>query len=279
MNRAALALLPLLTLAGCPKIFKDLDKFKPTIQFKELRLREIDFNAADVDFAFNIRNPNPIKVKFSSLTYDLDLAGSKLFNGKDANGLTIGAEKTTELVLPVTVRWTDLIETAGAIRGKDEVPFVLSGTFGFNTPLGEVRIPFEREGQFPILQKPSIAFDSLKVADFNLLQQTAKLELDLDVSHEQGSSLSFADFDYTLSLDGDRVATGRVPSFATVGAGQSKKVTLPINVNLTSLGAAVVNTIRQKEEINVGLKGQMMVNTPYGQVPLDLDKSRKLQLR
>lgn len=278
MNRAVLVLAPMLALSGCLKIFKDLDQFKPTIKFKELRLRDIDFNAADVDFAFTIRNPNPIKVSFSSLSYDLDLAGSRFFRGKDANGLTLGAEKTSELVLPITVRWTDLIDTVGAIRGKDQIPFVFSGNFGFNTPLGEVKIPFERQGSFPMLQKPTIAFNSLNVGNLDVIHQTASLELKLDVSHEQGSPLSFADFDYDLSLDGSKVANGRVPSFATVEAGKTKTVTLPIDVNLTKLGAAAVNAIRQKEEINVGLKGDMKVNTPYGEIPLNLDKSKKLQL-
>lgn len=282
MTRRALLLVPLLALAGCPKLGAlgdALDKYKPTVSFKNFRLENISFDGADVDFVFEVNNPNPIDVAFSSFSYDLDLAGSRFFSGVQPKGLKLEAEGKSKLVVPVSVGFAELLETATNIKGQDNVPYLFSGKLGFNTPLGELLLPIEQAGDFPVLRAPKVKFGELRVAELQVLQNRALLELDLELSHEQGSNLSFQDFDYKLLLDGSRVATGVVPRLATVAAGESKTVTLPIELNLLELGSGVVSAIKDRSDIDVGLKAGLGVDTPFGLVPWELDKSRSLSLR
>ncbi|MCB9761326.1 MAG: LEA type 2 family protein [Alphaproteobacteria bacterium] len=289
MTRRALPALPallapllLLPLAGCPKLGAlgdALAKYRPTVDFKEFKLRDISFDRADVDFTFEVRNPNPLEVNFSSFSYNLDLANHPFFDGVNPKGLHLEAKGLSELTVPVSVTFVDLLKTAGDIQGEDTVPYTFAGDFGFNTPLGELKIPFSKSGDFPVLRAPRLKLSKLRLDNFNLADQSARIELDLNLSHDQGSNLSFENFDYGLTLDGRSVATGRLRQLATVSAGQEKTVTLPVNLSLVDLGAALVNTLRNKSPVQVGLTASTDVGTPFGSVPWSLERSKRLSFQ
>ncbi|MCB9744366.1 MAG: LEA type 2 family protein [Alphaproteobacteria bacterium] len=282
MTRRALLLVPLLALAGCPKLGAlgdALDKYKPSVEFQKMRTDAVNFEGADVTFVFKVTNPNPLDVNFSSFDYDLDLAGKSFISGVQPKGLKLEAEGDSKLKVPVTVLFRDLFELAQDIQGQDAVPYKIAGALGFNTPLGELKIPVEHAGDFPVLKVPKVKFGAFRVESIQLAQNRAALALDLELSHEQGSNLGFKDFNYNINFDGREVATGLVPALATVGAGASKTVTLPIELNLLELGSSLVSAIKDRSNIQVGLNAALNVDTPYGLVPWEISKAKSLNLQ
>lgn len=275
------SLMPILMFTGCPKVLQDLDldQYKPTVRFKNLDVQDVNFQGADTEFVFNVRNPNPISVTLANLTYDLDLAGVNFFTGQKPDGMSLDATADTELRIPVNVNFANLIKLAGDIKGKDNVPFGLKGNIGFNTPIGVIELPYDESGEFPMLQKPDISFQGLRVTDLAVLQNRASLGLDLNVTHKQASILNFQDFKYDMYLKGTKVGGGTIAQFATIEPNETGVVTIPIDLNLLEAGTAIVSAIKDRDQIKVRLDADLNVDTPFGVLPLDLDKSKMLQLQ
>ena len=276
--KRALPLLVLLT--GC----EELEPYLPTVSFQTLDVDSIDFQAAEVDFVFQVDNPNPIDVGLSSFSYDLGLEGVHLLAGDNEEGFQLEAADASELRLPVNLSWQETFETIQATRGKDNVGFGLAGHFGFDTPLGEARIPYDEEGDFPALRTPKFQFKNLRATGINLLTQTASLELDLGVDNEHGSSLFFDRFDYGIQLNGQPLASGLVNTFE-VQSDTEGELCLPIDINLLTAGTTIVNAITNGGAVDVGLGANMDVETPFKDlqgnpviVPLSIDEAGALNI-
>ncbi len=279
------SLLPaLLLFTGCAKLpslpgAAELENYLPRLSFDSVDMKKVSWDGATADFVFNVTNPNPIEVKVASFTYDLNIAGSPLLSGNNDDGLALKNKSDTELRLPVAVLFADLISTASASKGLDAVPFTLAGEFAFDTPLGmPVTVPYEESGDLPVLRVPAVRLADARVAELKILQNSAKLEVDLGVTHDQASPLEFAKFDYALGLNGSEVASGLLDQLATVQPGKESVVTLPIDLNLLSLGTTVVTAITKKEKVTLDLGANLDVVTPLGKLPLSIDENGKLQL-
>lgn len=274
MKRAVL-LLPLLTTA-C----EELDPFLPTVTFDTLAVDAIDFQGAEVDFVFQVDNPNPLEIDLASFSYDLRLADTPLFDGDNADGFTLEASGASELRLPVALAWEDTWNTVQATRGLDDVPFGLSGHFGFDTPAGEVPLPYDESGSFPAVRTPKFRLANLRATRLNLsnpLNPTAELALDLGVDNAHGSSLFFDRFDYGVQIDGRPLASGVVNTFEVDGATEGQ-LTLPIAVDLLSAGTTIFDVITGGGALDVALDATMDVETPFGILPLTVDETGALDV-
>lgn len=268
MTRLSLLLFPVL-LFGC----EELDAFVPTVRFQRVEVQEIDFEHVEADFVFSIDNPNPLSVGLSSFSYDFGLEGNSLLSGDDEDGFQLEAVGSSDLSLPLDLGWQDAWDTVQATRGEDLVGFGLDGHLGFNTPVGEARIPYDEGGEFPALRTPSFSFKKVRVEGVNLLSQEATLAIDLGVDNPHGSQLFFDAFDYQLDLGGDAVASGRIAQLGGVEGATEGTLTLPVIVDLLGVGAEVVTAITQRDRLQVGLDATMDVDTPFGIVPLSIDQS------
>lgn len=281
----ALALAPLLLLpvGGCALLGSlggALDAYTPKVSFQKLALTSIDFQKVGVDFVFRVDNPNPVSVTSSSFTYDLALEGQRLMQGDQAQGIKLKSSGPSEVALPVSVAFTDIVKLVGALSGKDKVGYTLVGAFGFNTPLGPVSIPYNTAGDFPMLHKPDIRVAGLRAKGLNLLQQTATLSLDIGVANKQGgSTLQFNALNYALALGGGQVATGDVASLPAVEKGKEAVVSVPIVLNLGQVGAVVYKAVMSKQAIDFKLAGKVGVGTPWGAVPLSFDRAGNVPIQ
>lgn len=274
----ALLLLPLLFTSGCPKLGA-LDAFMPKVQFKRLDVKEIDFRHIETDFVFNVSNPNPIRVNLGSFAYDLQLGGERLIQGNDTDGLALKASGDSKMTFPVNVVFMDLIKLVGGVTGKDTVPFAFKGSFGFNTPLGQIKIPFREEGNFPVLQAPKIAFKGVTVGKLDLLRQTATLTLNLGVSHQGGKPVGLSGFDYAVKLGGRQVAEGLIAEVDDVPTGAERAIAIPLQINLLQVGATIVEAITRKTKLDVDLDAKLNVRTPFGVVPLSIDEKGQVKVQ
>lgn len=272
----ALALPFSLTASGCPKIGDlgdlGLDAFLPKVVFKRVKVNSLDFKQIGTDFVFSVENPNPIKVKLSSFKYDLNLGEHDLIAGNQADGLELKAQGDSKMVFPVSVVFADLFQLVGDLKGKDSVPFTFKGSIGFNTPLGEVKIPYQDTGDFPVIHLPKVSFKAVRVGKIDLLTQSATLNVDLGLMHDGAAAIGFDGFDYDLSFGGNKVAEGVLEHLASVPGGQQQTVSLPVQLNLLKIGATVVEAITHKTKLDVKLNAGVQIGTPFGVVPLTIDE-------
>jgi LEA14-like dessication related protein len=268
--------------AGCPKvpagIGKAIKKYLPTVAFNNVKLHHIDFDKVDLSFLFDVNNPAPLKVALSSLSYALALEGTQLFQGDKADGVTLKPEAAAPLNFPMTLRWADLIELFKKIKGRDELDFGLSGHLGFNTPVGEARLPYDAAGAIPALHRPTFALQGIELKEFKPLDNRARIAINLGVTNHGGSVFSFKGFDYKLKLGGNSVASGIVDALGEVKADSTDRLTLPIDLSLTDVGGAIIDAFAKKGRLQTQVSAGLEVGTPFGDIPLSIDESGKLDI-
>jgi LEA14-like dessication related protein len=283
-RRHLLAATPGLALfaAGCPKVpdgvGKAVKKFLPTVKFDRVKLRDIDFDKVDLTFLFNVNNPAPLKVALSSLSYALALEGTQLFEGNKPDGVTLKAAAEAPLKFPMTLRWAELVELFQKIKGRDELDFGLSGKLGFNTPVGEAKLPYDAAGTIPALHRPKFALKGIKLKEFKPLQNRARIAINLGVTNHGGSAFQFKGFDYKLKFGGNQVAKGIVASLGEVAADTTSRLTLPIDLSLTDVGATIIDAFAKKGKLQTQMAAGLLVGTPFGDIPLQIDESGKLDI-
>ncbi|MFK7929226.1 MAG: LEA type 2 family protein [Myxococcota bacterium] len=251
----------------------DLSAFTPKVSFDRIDFGKADWNGVDSDFVLKVSNPNPVGVKLARWGWDLDVAGLDFLNGTADDGTALEASAESELKIPTRLVFADLIKTAKAASGQGEVPYKLGGTMGFNTPLGVVDVPFTREGNLPTLQKPGIKVQNLRVEKLDILKGRVNLALDLGVTNKGGGTLSLSDANYKLKLGDKQVADGILTEFASVGAGESKTVSIPVGLNLVDLGSGVVKALKNKSPVPVNFGADLKVGTPLGVLPLSVNET------
>lgn len=269
-----LAIALVLASGGCKNLnLPDLSAYTPKVRFDRVDLGKADWNGVDSTFVLKVDNPNPIGVKLASWTWDLDVAGMDFLSGDNSDGTDLEASGTSELAIPARLVFMDLINTAKAVKGQDEVPFAVGGELGFGTPLGVVKVPWKDEGTLPVLRKPKIKVQRLRVEGLDVLKGRANLALDLAVSHDGSAKIDLDNAAWKLGLGGTQVADGSLPSMASVSGGEASTVSLPIGVNLLQLGSTVVKALKNKTAVPVEFGADLTVGTPLGALPLKIDES------
>jgi len=277
------ALLAALSLVGCAQLGAlgdALEPYTPKVSFQEMALQSIDFSGIAVDLIFRIDNPNPLSVKLDSFSYAFGLEGVEFLKGTNDDGIALEARGASQMSLPLSLRYQDIFDLVGAVSGKDDLGFSFAGDFGFRTPVGVARVPFREEGRLPVVRPPDVSLEGLRMGRLDILAQTATLNLDVGFTPKDGGApLRFAGFDYRVNLGQNQVAAGLVDHVAeAVAANARQVVTIPLNLNLRSLGSAVVDAITRKTALDVGLGATLMVGTPFGDIPLSIDESGRLSI-
>jgi LEA14-like dessication related protein len=253
---------------GC----SELDAFTPDVTFERFEVNSIDFESADVDFVFQVDNPNPVSVGLSSFSYGLAFEEIEIISGDNEDGFKLAASGSAPLELPVHIDWADTWELVQATRGLDDVGYGLDGHMGFNLPeLGEAKLPYDVDGSFPALRTPKLSLKALRAESVGLTGAT--LALDIGVDNDHASNLLFENFAYNLTIGGSPLATGIVNSFADAEGGAETTVALPIEVNFLTAGVVLVSAITGGGDLDVGLGANVDVLTPFTNevVPLKVD--------
>jgi len=288
MNRLALTLLALplaLPLTSCQKIpdlgsvMDKLEDYTPKLSFDGFELNKLSWDGADVNFKFKVDNPNPVGINLASLSYDLGLEGKQFLKGTQDEGIELAAAGSSPVSLPVSVKFSDMMDLVGSATGKDELGFNLKGDFGIDTPLGRLNVPYDHEGKLPVLRKPKISLDGFRMGKVDWGKQTAAMELDFKVKNEQNASYGLKNLDYKVKLSGKSAASGKLAETMQVAAGAEKVITLPIDLDFLNLGVTLIQGLVGDNPIDVQLIGDVEIDTPLGALPLSFDKSKSLKAK
>jgi len=269
---APLILVPLLTACEGWEDF-ELDPYLPKVAFQRLDVIAVDWQGVDADFVFDVENPNPVDVSMARFDYALAFEEVEWLAGDSPEGLVLAAEDSSELALPVSIEFESLFDMVQAVRGQDDIGFGLDGSFGFDTPVGPLDVPYAEDGGFPAPRRPQFSPNRLKLKNLNI--SGAELALKLDIDNEHGSNLFFENVDYSISLAGIDVGGGFIEELGSVDGATTETVSIPIEVDFLDAGAALYSVL-QGEKLDASFQADMDVDTPFGVVPLQVDELREI---
>lgn len=136
-------LLCLMLMCGCSLVFRE-----PEVNVARTNIIGLDTAGADLECALAISNPNSYDLTLLGYTYDLRVMTLPLASGGRQEPLAIPAGKQTDMLLPIRIKYGDLLEILKRRPDLDRIPYRLQARLQIDTPLGVMNIPVDRSETF-----------------------------------------------------------------------------------------------------------------------------------
>ncbi|MDP8255675.1 MAG: LEA type 2 family protein [Candidatus Alcyoniella australis] len=260
-----MATVALVTLGGCA--FRS-----PSADVQDVELDSVGFERIDTTFVVQVNNPNSYGLRADGLDYELSVNGRGLADGELRQRIEVAARDRVELRLPVTFDVPAALAIIENDTDRDELPYVLTGGITFSTPLGDLRVPFKREGELPLIRPPQVRLEDVRVRKLDL--SGARLELRLRIDNPNNFDLKIQRLSWKVGLEGSRLFSGRRLKGRIIPAKGRAVVELELKVGLDELGRALERTL-QRGDVRYDLDLDFRLETPYGELPLHLDRKGK----
>lgn len=158
----ALLILPLwLLCTGCSSLQK------PTAALRSASIADVTPDGLRLNFDVDVTNPNAVAIPLSGARYDLSLGRSKVLSGDVDSDITIPANGTDALTVPVNVTFEQLLAAEDVIRSSGgDIPYAFGGTLNFTANSGlpiPLKVPFQYKGELPLrkmLSDPAVLLQS-----------------------------------------------------------------------------------------------------------------------
>jgi LEA14-like dessication related protein len=251
-----LATFSLLSLSGCAALqgfFKKAFQ-KPRLTFKTARLADASLADATVHLVYQLDNPNAIGVSLASVDYAFFVEGKQVVAGSPPKGLKIPARGHTELVFPANVRFADIAPVVQTFLTKDSAQYRAQGSIGIDTPLGVLRFPLEKEGNFEVPKIPNVQFDSPRISNLSLTGAT--VEFPLAVTNRNSFPLPVAGISGALKIAGANVGTLSTGNLGMLEPGSTRQLSLPLTISFARAASAAVAL--RSGNAQVALEGQLV---------------------
>jgi LEA14-like dessication related protein len=160
MKKSAIILLSLFVVSmtgGC-KILKSLVR-SPSIQLDTVVLKGTSLFQGDLEFTFNITNPNPIGITVDSMTYQLSIDGKKTMEGSSTQGIALFAMATKSITVPLTVNYMESVDSLLDFFKKDSITYEVAGTF----KIGAFTVPFSHKDVIALPKPPTVQVKGVSI--------------------------------------------------------------------------------------------------------------------
>lgn len=239
---------------------------KPTLTFKSASLADASLGGATVNLVYSVDNPNPLALSLAEVSYAFFVEGKQVLAGQPPAGFQIPAQGSADLTFPASIKFSDLASVVETFLTKDVARYRAEGQIGLQTPVGVLRLPLSKEGDFEVPRIPRFEFGSPRIVHLSLASAT--LELPVTVTNRSPFALAIQSFSGALKIAGANVGTLSSGDFGQLEANGSRQLTLPITLHLAQAGAALAAL--REGRANLSLSGQ--VNSGGTAVPLSISQ-------
>jgi LEA14-like dessication related protein len=149
-------LLPLLAVLACASLVEE-----PQVALAAVELHSIGLTGATVRVELQVTNPNRFSLDARAMEYTLSFAEpdavrqdggvddeqwSPVASGRTAEGVVLAARDSTPVVVDVPFRYGAVGRAVGSLLQSGRLHYRFHGSFTVGSPVGELRIPFDRTG-------------------------------------------------------------------------------------------------------------------------------------
>ena len=114
----------------------------PTVQVHKVEMGNFNLSGGSAVFVLNITNPNSFPIPLTGFDYGLQLNGVEVANGIKEQRVTIGANQSQKLEVPLTLSFTNMLNMLPNLLRTRKVNYTLGGRMHFPW----IKIPFQRAG-------------------------------------------------------------------------------------------------------------------------------------
>lgn len=259
------ATLILLFTNGCANlnvddILKAADVRTPDVSIKQSNIKNFSFEHVDLELTLNIDNPNFIPIDVAGLDYSLAIDGKSLLSGQQSQGIKIGAQQTSDIVVPITLKFADIKKIVSNFLNKDQFDYEFTSNVLMQLPIiGAKTLTVSKADTLPVPKTPKVSLSNIKVDQLGLT--SAKLIVDMNIDNPNAFGVNLQDFIYNVNINGSQWAKGKIDSQQQIAKKGQTTLSLPIDLNLFEMGRSVYNMIVSKEPLQYQLSGNMDLGT------------------
>jgi LEA14-like dessication related protein len=123
-------------------------------------------------------------------------------------------------------------------------------------------------------KKPTADLKAMRFGDVSL--EGAELLFDVELGNPYAVALPLVDMDYTVKTGGKQLASGAAKTATVIPAGESKVLTLPVNIKYMDLVKAL-GGVRPGSEVDYEAAVELGLDTPaFGRMQLPISRTGKV---
>lgn len=250
--------LMILFLAGCTAL-RDLANIqRPAIEYSDMRLQSINFSEAVLLFDFAVNNPNPIGITASEYNYNFLVNDNSFLSGTQDKNVNIGANGESVLQIPVTLQFSELLNTFNSLLRSSAFDYDLNTEFVFDIPgLGLQRLPVNASGSLPVPKIPRFEFAGYNVNRISL--SGADMELKISVTNPNRFPISLLDAEYILDVNGREWLNTSLREAVRVSADERSEIIIPVQLDAAQMGSVLFDIMGGSTEFDYSLKGNAKI--------------------
>lgn len=231
---------------------------RPTARVRGVEIGEVTFEEITLLFDLEVSNPNEVEVNLSGFDYDLTVEERPFLTGENSEGLTIAAGESSTIELPLTLAYSELLETVGRLTDDRESPYSLEVGFSFDLPgLGPLRVSARRDGSVPVVAVPRFTLGDLRLEALDFSGASMLLLVEIENPNDFGGRIE--ELSFSFAVDGSRWAAGELSGGYEVAPRGVSEIEVPIYVSFLSLGASARRLIRGEGDFPYRLEGSALV--------------------
>ena len=243
-----------LFVSGCAALRDFADTRRPTLDYNSMSIQSIDFNGAVLQFHFDVNNPNPVGLTADRYSYEFFINDNSFLSGTEEQNLHISRESVSTLSVPVTLNFSEMLNTFSSIVGSEVFAYRINTEVQFDIPgLGVQRLPVNASGELPIPRIPRIEFGGFEVK--NISMAGAEMEVAFRVTNPNSFGISMSNAAYILQVNGRQWLDTQLVDAISLGASESDTILIPIRLNSAQMGSVLLEMLAGTTTFNYGLKG------------------------
>jgi LEA14-like dessication related protein len=134
-----------LTLSSCSGFSHLVEK--PRVRVLGVEVSRVSLESADLVFDLEVENRNRFSFVLETVDYRVRINGEPLLDGRQDLRAPIAGHGASEVELPVTLRFTDIVRVLRSLKGERHAGYDLDAVLGFSVPVaGRLRIPVRQRG-------------------------------------------------------------------------------------------------------------------------------------
>lgn len=254
MRKWTLLAIGLLFFAGCT-LLRDLANVeRPALEYSNMSIQSINFNEAVLLFDFDVTNPNNIGITADRYSYEFFVNDNSFISGDQQENVRIARESTSTLRVPVTLRFTEIVNTFDSLLRSDRFAYKINTAFEFDIPgLGSQTLPINASGELPIPKVPRIEFAGFDVKELTL--SGAEMDIRLKVSNSNIFPISLLDANYALEVNGRNWLDSSLDNTLRLSPSESQDLIIPVRLNSSQMGPVLIDMMRGNAEFEYRLTG------------------------
>lgn len=272
----------LLITAGACTALQDLAGHvqKPSLSVTDMRVTDFSFEELEITYDVMVENPNALSIQLSSYNYDFKLNDETFIEGQQDEYMQIEASGQSTLKVPVTLNFKKVYDGIRSLADSDRATYEFLSELTFELPvIGDTKMPVSKKGSIPMIHRPAIRVANLEVK--NLSFNSADLALHLEFDNPNAFGIRINEFDYGLTINGDRWAEGKSLANTLISKNGSNRLTIPISLNISEIGLSAYQLLTGSNELNYTLNGTFNLGTTHpllNQTDLNINRSGSLSL-